>query len=261
MSNIVIAQQDSTIYMDSLEDQSFDLILTSPPYNAGKEYESILNLEQYRKFAKSWVKHIPRILKSTGNFWLNVGYMKTGINTTLPLTYLYFNEIQNLQFIQEIVWHYEGGMSYKHRFTHRTERWMWYAKDAINRTFNLDSVRDMTLNRTQDKRNNPLGKNPTDYWYFDRVTSGTGKSKEKTIHPCQFPVEMIERIIKACSNPGDTVFDPFMGSGSTAIACINTGRNFVGVEKDYQYVCAAEERINKILLPTKKAVIYGNSNL
>lgn len=220
--------------MESVESGSVDLVITSPPYNAGKEYEGSLSVDQYREFAKTWVSHIPRVLKNNGSFWLNVGYTKTGNNTTLPLTYLYFPLIE-MPFVQEIVWHYEGGMPYKKRFTHRTERWMWFSSNPDSMTFNLDAVRDMSLNRTDDKRNNPLGKNPTDYWFFDRVVSGTGRVKEKTNHPCQFPEKMIERIVKACSNPNELVLDPFMGSGTTARVAKRLGRQYLGFEKDDKY--------------------------
>lgn len=220
--------------MSGIESGSVDLIVTSPPYNAGKEYEKELSVAEYEAFARDWTHHIPRILKSNGSFWLNVGYTKTGNNTTLPLTYLYFPIIE-MPFVQEIVWHYEGGMPYKKRFTHRTERWMWFSNNPDTMTFNLDAVRDMSLNRTNDKRNNPLGKNPTDYWFFDRVVSGTGKVKEKTNHPCQFPEKMIERIVKACSNVGELILDPFMGSGTTARVAKRLGRNYLGFEKDFRY--------------------------
>lgn len=228
--------------MKSLESESIDLIVTSPPYNAGKEYENELTLNEYKEFAQAWVSEIRRILKPNGSFWLNVGYMKLGKNETLPLTYLYYPLI-NIPLIQEIVWHYEGGMSYKKRFTHRTERWMWFSKNPDKLTFNLDDVRDITLNRTVDKRNHPLGKNPTDYWYFDRVVSGTGKVSEKTAHPCQYPEKMIERIIKACSNKNDLVFDPFMGSGTTAVVSKRLNRNYIGFELNEEYIKIANERI------------------
>jgi adenine-specific DNA-methyltransferase len=80
-----------------------------------------------------------------------------------------------------------------------------------------------------------VGKNPTDYWKFERVVGGRGATREKTAHPCQFPVEMIERIVRACSNPGDVVLDPFGGSGSTAVAARLNGRSFISIERDERY--------------------------
>lgn len=228
--------------MRHIPDKSIDLVVTSPPYKAGKEYESWKSLEEYEEFALNWTQQIARILSPTGSFWLNVGYTKTGNNTTLPLTYLYYPLI-DLKLVQEIIWHYEGGMSYKKRFTHRTERWMWYSNNPDTCTFNLDDVRDKKLNRTDDKRNNPLGKNPTDYWYFDRVVSGTGKVAEKTKHPCQFPEEMIERIVKACSNIDDIILDPFIGSGTVALVAKRLNRHFIGIDNNLEYATIARKQI------------------
>lgn len=217
-------------------DEKFDLIITSPPYDAEKSYEGERNLESYTKFAQEWISHVPSLLKPTGSFWLNVGYTKLGKNETLPLTYLYYDvRPKELKLVQEIVWHYEGGMAYKRRFTHRTERWMWFSLNPDTVFFHLDAVRDRTLNRTDDKRNNPLGKNPTDYWYFDRVVSGTGRVAEKTAHPCQFPEAMIERIVKACCPEGGSVLDPFSGSGTTGRVADRLGRPSVLIELDPDY--------------------------
>lgn len=228
--------------MKSIDDESIDTIICSPPYNAGKSYENNLSIEEYKSFAKQWTEEVKRILKPNGSFWLNIGYMKVGKNETLPLSYLYYGVV-NMPLIQEIVWHYEGGMSYKKRFTHRTERWQWYCKNPNDVTFNLDEIRDITLNRTIDKRNHPLGKNPTDYWYFDRITNGTGKCKEKTEHPCQFPQIMIDRIVKACSNEGGIILDPFMGSGTVGVSAKYLNRKYIGFELDEKYCEIAKNRI------------------
>jgi adenine-specific DNA-methyltransferase len=223
--------------MPLLAGQSYDLIVTSPPYDAEKTYEGRRDLSDYKQFATDWVSEIPRLLKPTGSFWLNVGYTKIGDNETLPLAYLYHAvKPQSLRLIQEIVWHYEGGMAYKKRFTHRTERWLWFALDPTNVFFDLDSVRDKSLNRTNDKRNNPIGKNPTDYWYFDRVVGGTGKVAEKTAHPCQFPEKMIERIVRSCSPDGGLVLDPFAGSGTTGRVAERLGRQFTLIEQDSKFL-------------------------
>lgn len=240
MGNFILHNNNCTNLLKDIS--GVNLIVTSPPYNAEKEYEGKRDIDNYKQLAKEWFGEIENTLTDNGSLWLNVGYSKTGANTTLPLTYLYYSIIQ-MPLIQEIVWHYEGGMSYKKRFTHRTERWMWFCKNPDKVVFNLDEIRDMKLNRTTDKRNHPLGKNPTDYWYFDRVVSGTGKVKEKTEHPCQFPIAMIERIITACSNENDTVMDMFMGSGTTGIACKKLNRNFIGIEKDEKYFKIAETKI------------------
>lgn len=184
MSVQTIVNDNCIDYLKS-NSQLFDLIVTSPPYNAGKNYESNLSIDLYTIFAKSWIEVITSKLAQNGQFWLNVGYTKISNLTTLPLTYLYFPLI-NLPLVQEIVWHYEGGMSYKKRFTHRTERWMWYARKPETMVFNLDQIRDLSLNKTNDKRNNPKGKNPTDYWYYDRVVGGTGRFNKRPATPVNF---------------------------------------------------------------------------
>lgn len=218
--------------LPTLDAESVALVITSPPYDAEKAYEGLRDLDAYTAFAAEWTSAIPRLLTPQGSLWLNVGYTKTGPNSTLPLTYLY-HSLVDLPLVQEVVWHYEGGMAYKRRFAHRTERWQWYAVNPDDATFNLDAVRDMSLNRTVDKRNHPLGKNPTDYWYFDRVTNN---SAEKTAHPCQFPEAMVERVILACSNPGDLILDPFAGSGTVGRVASRLGRRSLLIERRADYI-------------------------
>ena len=215
----------------------FDLVVTSPPYDAGKAYEGRRDLAAYTEFARRWMAEIPRLLKPSGSLWLNVGYTKAGPNEALPLSYVYYGvKPPGLRLVQEIVWHYEGGMSYKKRFTHRTERWMWFAPDPETAYFDLDVVRDMSLNRTRDRRNNPLGKNPSDYWYFDRVVGGAGRSAEKTAHPCQFPERMVERVLKACCPPGGAVLDPFAGSGTVGRVASRLGMASTLIEANPAYL-------------------------
>jgi adenine-specific DNA-methyltransferase len=236
--------------MQSLPSQSINLAITSPPYNAGKAYEDISDLDAYLAFADHWIGEVSRLLTEDGGFWINVGYWKTSPKTTTPITY-FLHPIalrHGLHLVQEVVWHYEGGLTYKRRFAHRTERWMWLAKDPKSFVWNLDAVRDPTLNRTRSRLNNPLGKNPTDYWYYDRVVGGSGASAEKTDHPCQFPVKMIERIVKACSNEGQTIIDPFGGSGTTAEAAVRNKRHAISIERDPTYHAISEGRLRRVSL-------------
>lgn len=242
-----IYNEDCLEGMKRIPDGSVDIVVTSPPYNIGKTYgvyDDNKDFGEYTEWCRLWMNELKRVVKNNGSIWINSGYVKTGRNQTMPLSYEYY-KLMDLPMVQEVVWHYEGGMSYKKRFTHRTERWQWFSKRPSEVLFNLDDVRDLSLNRTNDKRNHPLGKNPTDYWYFDRVVGGTGKTKEKTKHPAQFPAKMIERVLKACSEKGQLVLDPFMGSGTTAIAAINTNRNYIGFELDEEYCNMAKNRVKK----------------
>lgn len=228
---------DCRVIMPTLSTSAFDLIVTSPPYDAEKEYEGKRDINAYASFAEQWISCVPRLLKPNASLWLNVGYTKLSDNETLPLSYLYYYvRPRSLRLIQEIVWHYEGGMSYKKRFTHRTERWLWFSLDPDNVYFDLDSIRDISLNRTNDKRNNSLGKNPTDYWYFDRVVGGNGAVAQKGNHPCPFNETMIARIVKACCPIGGNVLDPFSGSGTTKRVCDALNRNATLIELNPNYV-------------------------
>lgn len=223
-----------------------DLIITSPPYNDGKEYEDRLNLATYKRFAKRWVTMAAKILTDCGSLWVNLGYIKTGDNQALPLSYLYY-EACPLPLVQEIVWYYEGGMTYSKRFAHRSERWLWFAKDPKKAKFNLSEIRDRSLNRTRDPRNHPDGKNPTDVWFFNRITNN---SLQKWEHPCPFPTAMITRIVEGCSDPGDHVLDPFMGSGTVGYVCKTRGRSFTGIEINTKYCKVAKERIGLVHFAT-----------
>ena len=240
---IELVEGDCVLGLLSSKRKKYDLVVTSPPYNAGKQYENDLSLQEYKRFAQQWLAVVSDRLSDNGSLWINVGYTLLGKNQALPLTYLYY-QASTLPLVQEIVWSYEGGLPYKKRFSHRTERWMWFAKKPAKATFNLDEIRDISLNKTKDCRNNPLGKNPADCWYFDRVTNN---ACEKTGHPCQFPEEMIRRIILCCSNKGDSVLDPFMGSGTTGFVAKNNGRSFFGFEKDPSYFRIAKERIERVV--------------
>ncbi len=235
-----VVRVDCVKHMKSMATESVDLICTSPPYKANKSYESWDSFEDYEDFAEQWIEQATRILTPTGTLMLNVGYTKISRNETLPLTYLYHKiaSKHGLKLVQEIVWRYFGGMSYKLRYTHRTERIMWLTKDPDNCTFNLDDVRVKEW-KAFDKRNNPLGKNPSDVWEIKRVVGGTGAVNMKYNHPAQFPKALVERIIKGHSNEGDLVFDPFLGTGTTCVVAKELERHSLGCEllKEYIDIC------------------------
>jgi adenine-specific DNA-methyltransferase len=138
---------------------------------------------------------------------------------------------------------------------------LWYVKDPEDYTFDLDAVRDPDVKYPNQKKNgklrcNPLGKNPSDVWQFPKVTSGRDRSsKERTPHPAQFPVAVIDRIVKACSQPGDVVLDPFLGSGTTIEAALRNDRLAVGFEINSEYVDIAAERIRRFQREKRLAAV------
>ena len=240
--------------MKSAPDGDVALTVTSPPYNIGKEYESTLPLAGYLEWTSKWVAEVYRITASTGAFWLNLGYVSLeGRAKAIPLPYLLWDRIPFF-LLQEVVWHYGAGVAARLMFSPRNEKWLWYVKDARDYTFNLDAVRDPNVKYPNQKKNgrirvNALGKNPGDVWILPKVTTGqdmNGRraSPERTEHPAQFPLAVAKRIVLACSNPGDIVFDPLVGSGSTLHAALLTGRAGVGIDRNERYLEIAARRLD-----------------
>jgi adenine-specific DNA-methyltransferase len=226
----------------------FELTLTSPPYNIGKEYEANLPVSEYVGWCSRWMNLIHEVTGPQGAFWLNLGYFEIpSRGLCVPISYLLWDK-SPFYLIQEIVWTYGAGVSSKHRLSPRNEKWLFYVQDQEHYTFNLDDIRDPNVKYPNQRKNgkfrcNPLGKNPTDVWEFPKVTTGTDRSsKERTGHPAQFPLAVVERIVQACSNTGDVVLDPFAGSCSTGIAACGSGRVFVGFELRRDYCEIAAER-------------------
>jgi adenine-specific DNA-methyltransferase len=222
---------------------SVDLAITSPPYfNIGMEYgDFFASLDDYVGFSQIYLKEINRVLTNTGACWVNVGMAKPSKNSRIPLTYHLFPILDACGFtlIQEIVWDRRTHLSTLSRFSTRSERWLWLVKNPKRYAFNLDGVR-IPHRQTHDERNHPLGASPTDIWEYCSVQ---GRSLERQAHPCQFPLGMIERIVRACSEAGDTVLDPFAGAGTTAVAALRHERAAILIERDPKYCAVIERRL------------------
>ena len=230
-----------------------DLTLTSPPYNIGKEYERPLPLHEYLEWARSWLHDIWTITADDGSLWLNLGYVPVvDQGRAIPLPYLLWDKT-NFFLQQEIVWNYGAGVSSKRLFSPRNEKWLFYTKNAERYTFNLDLVRDPNVKYPNQKKHgrfrcNPLGKNPSDVWAIPKVTTGRDRSsKERTGHPAQFPLSLVDRIVKVSTAPTQTVLDPFCGSGSTGVAAIGNGCVFVGAELRADYCSMAVKRVDSFI--------------
>lgn len=246
---IVLYNADCLELMQHMAPEIVDLTVTSPPYNIGKEYETALPLEDYLDWSETWINQVHRLTRPGGAFWLNPGYLPVaGRAKALPIPYLLWNRMPFF-LVQEIVWHYGAGVAGRRFFSPRNEKFLWYVKDENNYTFNLDDVRDPDVKYPNQKKNgkikvNPNGKNPGDVWQFKKVTSGQNRaSRERTPHPAQFPEAVIDRIIRASSHSGELVFDPFLGSGTTAVVALRSGRCVVGFEIQSSYCDIAVSRI------------------
>lgn len=251
-SDVLLYSGDCLALMDNLPEACIPLAVTSPPYNIGKEYEEIREIDSYVNWTERWTKKLSRLLTADGSFWLNLGYISLDDRAkAIPLPYLLWSRV-DLFLIQEIVWNYGAGVAGRLFFSPRNEKWLWYVKDQRKYTFNLDDVRDPDVKYPNQKKNgklkcNPLGKNPSDVWQIPKVTSGKDRSsQERTAHPAQFPIDLISRILLASSYKGDVVLDPFAGSGSLLEAAILTGRKAIGFEIEPKYVEIAKDRLKAL---------------
>lgn len=240
---------DSSELLLQIPEESIDLTITSPPYNIGKEYEEVKDVDFYVNWCEDWIRKIHRATKANGALALNVGYLEVpGKGFAVPIPYLLWDKT-DFYLIQEIVWNYGAGVASKKRLSPRNEKVLWYVKDSESYTFNLDPIRDPDVKYPNQKKNgklrcNPLGKNPSDVWQIAKVTSGKNRSsKERAPHPAQFPLELVGRLMKGMSNEGEIVLDPFLGSGSTAESGAENNRFVIGFELDKKYLEHAKARL------------------
>lgn len=243
---------DSLTMQEKMTDNFFNAIITSPPYNIGKEYEIVKSLDEYVDWSIRWITAANDLLLPNGALLLNLGYIPVeGKGRAIPISYLLWDKIP-LYLNQEIVWNYSAGVACKNYLSPRNEKILWYVKDSKNYTFNLDAIRDKNVKYPNSKKNgklrvNTLGKNPSDVWEIAKVTTGRDRaSGERTSHPCQFPTDLIDRLVLGFTNAGEIVFDPFVGSGTTFVSCLNHQRCCVGFEIDPGYCKIAKERVEKM---------------
>lgn len=229
----------------------FRLTVTSPPYNIGKEYEEVKPLNDYLEWCRQWMNAIYGLTCENGAFWLNVGYVAVEEKgKAVPLPYLLWDK-SPFFLIQEVVWHYGAGVAARNSLSPRNEKFLWYVKDQNNYVFNLDAIRDPNVKYPNQKKGGVLrvnqnGKNPSDVWIIPKVTSGRA-SKERTPHPAQFPVAVIERVIKGSSDADDLILDPFLGSGTTAEVALRNNRFVIGFEIREDYCKLAAKRIQAVM--------------
>lgn len=251
--HIVVFPGDCLDLLKTIPDGTIQLTVTSPPYNIGKEYEKKLKLETYLTQQADVIRECVRVLSPTGSICWQVGnYVDRG--AIIPLdTVLYpiFSEL-GLRMRNRIIWHFEHGLHCSNRFSGRYETIMWFTK-TDDYAFNLDPVRVPQKYpgkkyfkgpKTGQYSGNPLGKNPGDVWIIPNVKSN---HVEKTEHPCQFPVELIERLVLATTDIDDWVLDPFLGAGTTIIAALRHGRRGIGAEILPKYVDLTRDRIHQAL--------------
>jgi adenine-specific DNA-methyltransferase len=232
-----------------MPDSSVQLVVTSPPYNIGKPYEKRMALQDYMEQQALVIAQCFRVLAENGSICWQVGnYVDQGEIIPLDIVlYPVFHSL-GLKLRNRIIWHFEHGLHCSKRFSGRYETVLWFTK-SDDYVFNLDPVRvpqkypgkkHFKGEKAGTLSGNPLGKNPSDMWIIPNVKSN---HVEKTEHPCQYPVELVERLVLSMTQAGDAVFDPFLGAGTSIVAALKHGRRGIGAELSEAYAGIAKERI------------------
>lgn len=250
---------DNIKFMHGLKDESMNLIVTSPPYNIGKRYEKRRSLETYVSEQAAVIAECVRLLKPDGSICWQVGNHITSDGEVVPLDIILYPLFKNhgLKLRNRIIWHFEHGLHCTNRFSGRHETILWFTK-TDDYKFNVDPVR--VPSKYPGKKHfkgpkagqlsgNPLGKNPGDMWVIPNVKAN---HVEKTEHPCQFPVELVERLLLSMTEEGDSVLDPYLGVGSSVIAALKHDRHGYGCDVEKQYVDIAWERVRELRAGTLK---------
>lgn len=248
-SDLVLYKGDCLRLLSKVPDGFVKLVVTSPPYNLGKAYERRVGLEKYLDQQRRVITECVRVLSDGGSICWQVGnYVDNGEIIPLDVVLYPIFDSLGLRLRNRIVWHFGHGLHASKRFSGRYEVIMWFTKGK-EYTFNLDAIR--VPQKYPNKKHfkgpkkgefscNPLGKNPTDVWEIPNVKAN---HVEKTIHPCQFPVELIERLVLSMTGEEDWVLDPFIGVGTTAIAALIHNRKAIGADITTEYIEIARKRI------------------
>jgi adenine-specific DNA-methyltransferase len=259
-----VACADNLRFMADLTSGSIQLIVTSPPYNIGKAYERRIGIDTYLDQQAQVISECVRLLAPSGSICWQVGNHVDG-GEVFPLDILLYDTFKrlDLKLRNRIIWHFEHGLHCSKRLSGRHETILWFTR-SDEYTFNLDPIRVPSKYpnkkhfkgpRAGELSGNPLGKNPSDVWIergaaqegdFWTIPNVKNNHVEKTIHPCQFPVELVERLLLSLTDEGDAVLDPYMGVGSTIIGALKHGRRAFGCDVMPEYVDVAERRIEEL---------------
>ena len=252
-AEIILYEGGCIDLLKQIPDGFVKLVVTSPPYNIGKAYERRKPIDTYVSSQAQVISECVRLLHPTGSICWQVGNHITPSGEVVPLDIVLYDLFKShaLFLRNRIIWHFGHGLHCSRRLSGRYETIMWFTK-GDDYTFNLDAVRVPA--KYPNKKHfkgpnagkpscNPLGKNPGDVWIIPNVKSN---HVEKTIHPCQFPVELVERLVLALTDEGDGVLDPYMGVGSAVVAALMHGRRGYGCDIVQDYVDIAHERIRDL---------------
>jgi site-specific DNA-methyltransferase (adenine-specific) len=259
----VVEAGDCVAKLNALPAGSVDLVFADPPFNIGYDYDLYDDRkleDEYLAWSRGWIAAVHRVLKPDGVFWLAIGDEYAAELKVLARREVGFHARS------WVVWYYTFGVNCKRKFTRSHAHLFHFTKDAVKGTFNsedpanrIPSARALVYG---DRRANPAGRLPddtwilrpqdipdgfggeADTWYYPRV-AGTFKERAG-YHGCQMPEQLLGRIIRFCSNPGEIVVDPFAGSCSTLITAKKLDRRFLGFDLSPDYVLRGNARLAEV---------------
>ncbi len=253
-----VYNQDCLEGMAQIASGTVDLVFADPPFNIGYDYDvydDSKEAQAYLDWSRRWTAEVVRVLKPDGTFWLAIGD-----EYAAELKMILQHE-HKLCCRSWVVWYYTFGVNCKYKFSRSHAHLFYMVKSPLHFTFNVDAIRVPSARQLvyADRRAHPQGRLPDDTWilrpqdlpggfqshedtwYFPRVC---GTFKERTgWHGCQMPEQLLGRVIRACSNPGDLVLDPFAGSGTTLAVAKKLGRRFLGFELSPEYAARIQARL------------------
>jgi adenine-specific DNA-methyltransferase len=247
----VLLEGDCMNLLAEIPDNSVRLVVTSPPYNLGKSYERKNDLDSYLAWQDTVIAESIRVLHPQGSICWQVGnYVNNGAIVPLDIALYPSFSKRGLKLRNRIIWHFEHGLHCSRRLSGRHETILWFTK-SDDYLFNIDPIR--VPQKYPGKKYfkgpkagqhscNPLGKNPGDVWVIPNVKNN---HVEKTSHPCQFPIELAERLVLSMTEIDDWVLDPFSGAGSALAAALKHNRRAMGAELQSEYCAIARERMRQ----------------
>lgn len=255
-----LINDDALSVLSDIDSDSIDLVFVDPPYNIGKDFGqgSIdMDKETYMGWCQEWFNQLVRILSPSGSLYI--------MNATQNMAHIDIMVSKQLRVISRIVWHYDSsGMQAKGHYGSMYEPILYCVKNEKNYTFNLQDVlvsaHTGAVRKLIDYRKKPPEpysnvRNPGNVWYFPRVRF---RMPEYMKHPSQKPELLLERIIKASSNAGDIILDPFAGTLTTSAVAAKTRRNSISIELSKEYF---EEGVSRIQRVKEGDVISNKHNL
>jgi site-specific DNA-methyltransferase (adenine-specific) len=234
-----------------VSDKSVDLIFADPPYNMGKNFgnnkDKWKTIEDYLEWSKEWIKIVKPKLKDNGSFVI-MGHPRFS-------AYLIPFLDSQFSYVNQIIYHYTDGMPEKKNFEKRYEVLLYYRNSPNNYHFNIESIRSPLVR--YEKYSNKKGKNPGDVWQINRLRWNSKervKENDKIFHASQKPLRLIRRIILATTRKDYCVLDPFLGTGTTSVACKELGRKSFGIEINNAYLQKAINRLEETKYNKEKFV-------